>query len=136
MNPILKGILVLMISASAYAASDTATLLVVVGATSIQTSPQFAAVTGFSSIAENGSISLSFDLPISSKISLTIYDSQGKAIKTIASGQHSSGHHKLKWDYRDDSGEVAHSGLFFAVLEQNGQRAVSKIAVLNTVGSL
>ncbi len=64
----------------------------------------------------NPQTTISYRLPHSSEVSLTIYDALGRSVRQAVSGQQAAGSHEFVWDGRDDSGEAASSGIYFYTL--------------------
>ena len=62
----------------------------------------------------NPSTVIQFELPKAEPVTLTIYDLNGRHIKTLAKNQvFSQGTHSLTWDGRDQRGNIATSGMYF-----------------------
>jgi hypothetical protein len=68
---------------------------------------------------------IQFDLPVSSYINLDLYDILGNKVKTIATGNYSSGSHKVKLDASNLS-----SGVYFYRLETDGFSANKKLLLM------
>jgi hypothetical protein len=60
----------------------------------------------------NPSTSISFSLPKRTEVRLRIFDTNGRAVETIASGDFAAGHHTVSWDAIDLA-----SGMYFYQLE-------------------
>lgn len=75
-----------------------------------------------------------YDLPVTSQISLGIYDLLGREVRTLASGQISAGSHKVRWDGTDNRGVPVASGTYVYRLtgtEPGGtQTSISRMMVL------
>ena len=71
-----------------------------------------------------------FALPRAARISLAVFDQQGRRVRTLAAGGETAGEHVLAWDARDDGGRVLPSGLYFLRLEVEGRALVRRVAVL------
>jgi hypothetical protein len=63
-----------------------------------------------------GARTLSFTLPAAGEARLEILDVTGRRIRTLAAGVLEAGPHELTWDGRDERGNLAHAGLYFARL--------------------
>jgi hypothetical protein len=50
-------------------------------------------------------------------LTLRIYSSRGKLVRTLVDGKRSAGRHEVTWDGRDEHGHPAGSGVFFYRLE-------------------
>jgi protocatechuate 3,4-dioxygenase beta subunit len=73
---------------------------------------------------------ISFALPKEMEIKLSIYNIHGGLVTELYDGTMSSGAHLLTWDGRFDSGEVASSGLYFAVLSGPNVRKSLKLLLV------
>ncbi|OQB39384.1 MAG: flagellar basal body rod modification protein [Candidatus Latescibacteria bacterium ADurb.Bin168] len=60
----------------------------------------------------NPSTTIRFALPEASHVNLVVYDVNGRAIRTLASGSFSAGMHSVVWDARDDGGREVASGTY------------------------
>jgi len=66
----------------------------------------------------NPSTTIRFNLPQSSAVALTIYDLQGKLVRTLLNGEVlSAGRNEMSWRGRDDAGRRVASGTYFYRLE-------------------
>jgi len=63
---------------------------------------------------------LSFEIARAGRIDLSIYDVQGRKIRTIFSGWHNSGPGAAFWNGRRDDGIVAQNGIYFVRLMAPG----------------
>jgi hypothetical protein len=61
----------------------------------------------------NPTTTISFTLPASQDVSLTIYDAQGKVVRNLAGGVHSHGPHSVTWDGKDNNGNAVGTGIYF-----------------------
>ncbi len=71
----------------------------------------------------NPSTVISFQLPVDSEVSLTIYSLTGQFVKQVARGKFASGKHSVVWDGRDEHGRQAASGNYFYQLSAEGFRS-------------
>ena len=62
----------------------------------------------------NPSTTLTFTLSKAQAIELAIYDSRGRRVRTLLSGQRESGVNAVVWDGRDDEGRALVSGIYLA----------------------
>ncbi len=67
---------------------------------------------------------ISFRLPQSQQITLSIYNIRGTAVRRLYSGRLNGGEHRMTWDGRNDNGLVAGSGVYIYRL-QSGNRVLS-----------
>lgn len=60
---------------------------------------------------------MSYDLPSSSDVKLTVYDITGRVITTLRNGHESAGTYEVEWSGTDDPGNPVSTGLYFCRLE-------------------
>lgn len=58
-----------------------------------------------------------FALSLACDVSLTIYDTDGKIVRTLANGHFNRGEKSYNWDGRNDSGQNANPGIFICTLK-------------------
>lgn len=75
-----------------------------------------------------GEVRVSFTLPRAANARLRIVDAQGRAVATLVDGASEAGRHDVSWSGADASGRTAAPGLYFALLESEGARALTRIA--------
>jgi len=73
----------------------------------------------------NPSTSLSYSLPASGEIALTIYDIQGREVAALFEGYQAAGNHQAVFD-----GSQFASGIYFAVLQSGEFRQAQKLALI------
>jgi hypothetical protein len=78
----------------------------------------------------NPSTTLAFSLASDGQVSLKVMDVRGRRVATLLNEHRSAGDHTVVWNGKDDTGQQAASGMYFVILESEGQRAVRKIAML------
>jgi hypothetical protein len=78
----------------------------------------------------NPSISARLYIPQSSDLELTVFDVQGRKIKSLHAGAISSGWHTVVWDGRDDSGRGQASGMYFLRALNLGEVIVQKMTLV------
>lgn len=72
----------------------------------------------------NPATELSFELTAeSSEVQLVIYDALGRHVRTLSAGQFGPGVHLARWDGSDQRGRPVASGVYFAHLLVDGERA-------------
>lgn len=71
-----------------------------------------------------------FYLPKSGHATVRIYDVRGALVRTLREKWMSEGAHSLTWDGRDGTGHNAVSGIYFCVLEQDGEKQTRKMVLL------
>ncbi|NOX89761.1 MAG: choice-of-anchor D domain-containing protein [Calditrichaeota bacterium] len=66
----------------------------------------------------NGSTTIRFDLPQADRLTVLIYDINGRKIKTLTDQKHyEAGYYRLKWDGTNLHGMPVSSGLYFILLQ-------------------
>jgi parallel beta-helix repeat protein len=65
----------------------------------------------------NASTNIEFCLPEESHVSLEIFDSVGRKVSTIISGEYAAGEHRVTWNGRSEDGEPLASGIYFYKLK-------------------
>lgn len=79
----------------------------------------------------NPTTAISFQLSAGSRIDLTVYNSTGQLVKTLATGQRGPGTHEVIWDGRNDTGLPVGSGIYFYRLKtDNGDDEVKSMILL------
>ncbi len=61
----------------------------------------------------NPETSIKYGLPEPAQVKITIYDVNGRLIRTLVSGQKSAGNHSAIWNGRDEIGRKVVSGVYF-----------------------
>lgn len=75
-----------------------------------------------------GSTLVPFDLPRAARVTLEMFDLQGRRVREL-SGAFPSGSHVLEWDQRDDSGTPVAPGVYLYRLSAGRERADRKLIV-------
>ncbi len=78
----------------------------------------------------NPKTSIAFSLSQSGDAKLTVFDVQGRAVRTLAEGFMTAGEHLAEWDGRDAWGRQLSSGLYFYKLEAADQVLTEKMLML------
>ena len=68
-------------------------------------------------------------LPREARLTLAVYDQQGRRVRTLLADTQPAGEHPVAWDGRDDGGRPVASALYFVRLETGG-RAISRRLVV------
>ena len=76
------------------------------------------------------STTIRFDLPEASRITLEVFDIEGRVIATIADEEWEAGRHSVSWGAQDASGEPAGPGVYFLRMKAGEFTAVRKMMVL------
>lgn len=72
-----------------------------------------------------------FSLPRDSRVTLILFDQQGRKVRELAGGVISAGEHAVAWDGRDGSGRRVPSGLYFCRLEVEGRALIRRLAAIH-----
>jgi hypothetical protein len=70
---------------------------------------------------------IAYDLPVKSKVHLTIYDVDGRQVRKLAEGWQDAGRYSLNWDGRDKKGRACPTGVYFCCLKTEDRAAVEKL---------
>ena len=77
----------------------------------------------------NPSTTISFTLPVKERVTIVVYDANGRLVRTLIDENRGFGTHEVAWDGRDDAGAVVGSGVYFYRLTA-GKHTESKKMVL------
>ena len=69
-------------------------------------------------------------MPQKSDVSLKIYDSSGKLIRTLVEGERKAGKYSLTWDGKDEDGKTVSSGAYFYQLDRDGEMKTKQAILL------
>jgi len=78
----------------------------------------------------NPYINIYYELPVSEQVTITIMNLLGQEVKTIVNKVHQPGRYSSSWDGKDSYGQVLQSGIYFAVINRQSGRDISKITFL------
>jgi len=78
----------------------------------------------------NPLVNLGFKLENSANLELSIYDVQGRLVKTIAQGIHNSGNYTFQWDGMSTQGLPQSSGVYLVRLTSNSDQQIQRITLL------
>ena len=71
----------------------------------------------------------SFSLQQSQKVSIQIFDMNGRLIKALANTELQQGIHKLRWNANDEKGNAVSPGIYFLKMQTAGYTETKKIVV-------
>jgi flagellar hook assembly protein FlgD len=74
---------------------------------------------------------LQYSLPEAARVSLTVFDAQGRVVRTLVDQDAAAGTFRATWDGLGDSGQAVARGLFFARLTAGGKVVDTKKLVLD-----
>ena len=78
----------------------------------------------------NPETTVTYVLPRSGAVKLEIFDATGAVVRTMHSGQQSSGRHQFLWDGTDESRSVVASGMYYYRLQVNDSFLVKKMTLV------
>ena len=78
----------------------------------------------------NNSVSISFEMPNSKNVNLTIFDMKGRLVRQLSLGVLGIGSHKVLWDGKNDLGNELPSGIYMIVLELGDEFNIQKISLV------
>ena len=78
----------------------------------------------------NNLVSISFEIPNSKNVNLSIFDMNGRLVRQLNLGVLSGGLHKVLWDGKNNLGNELSSGIYMAVLEVGGKINIQKISLI------
>jgi hypothetical protein len=77
------------------------------------------------------STALRFVLPARAEIDLSIYDMQGRRVRTLWRGTREAGRHELRWDGHDSNGAPSPTGVYFCRLTTGGVVDSQKLVLVH-----
>jgi photosystem II stability/assembly factor-like uncharacterized protein len=78
----------------------------------------------------NPSTVISFQLPVNSEVTLSIFNTNGQLVKKLVAGEMNAGRHHLVWDATDDRGVRVASGVYLYVIKAGEFTAQRKLVVM------
>jgi endonuclease/exonuclease/phosphatase family metal-dependent hydrolase len=78
----------------------------------------------------NSSASIDYELEISSRVKLVVFNALGQEVKVLVDGEAEIGNHRLWWDGSNREGFPVPSGVYFIVLTSERGQSFKKIVVL------
>ncbi len=78
----------------------------------------------------NAATRISFELPVQSKVALTIFNVLGERVRTLVNNSLESGSHSVIWDGKDATGTVCASGVYLYRLQVGELSDTKKLVVL------
>ena len=73
---------------------------------------------------------IGFTLPQAGEVTLAIYNTEGQLVRHLIAGQYQRGHHRVRWDARDDNGRRVASGVYLYTLQAGEFVAKKKLSLL------
>jgi hypothetical protein len=78
----------------------------------------------------NPATTLAFTSPRDGRVTVAVYDLQGRLVRTLVSGAFAAGEHQVRWDGLTDGGRRAGSGVYMARIDAAGDRAAAKLMLV------
>ena len=78
----------------------------------------------------NPSTTISFFLPEQGRVTLTIFDVQGKRVRTLVDETRDAGRQLVLWDGRNDAGNTVGSGIYYCRLVADKKVHTKKLVIL------
>ncbi len=78
----------------------------------------------------NPSTTMAYTVPRASRVTLAIFDIQGRRVATLVDEFQAAGRHVASWNGQGDDGAHAPSGVYFARLESGGESKTGKIMLV------
>jgi hypothetical protein len=78
----------------------------------------------------NPSTTIRYEITSAQRITLGVYDVQGRLVKTLADRAENAGAHEITWQGRDNRGQIVASGIYLVRLAGEDQVATRKIIML------
>ena len=71
-----------------------------------------------------------YDLPEDQFVSIAIYDVMGRNIRNLMNMNQTAGYHSIRWDAKNDIGEVVAAGMYIYSIQAGEFRATKKMVLL------
>ena len=78
----------------------------------------------------NPTTTINYQLPVNSKVKLSIYNIKGQKVKTLISDQLLAGQHSVVWNGTDDNGKSISSGIYFYKMNTGEYTSIKKMILL------
>jgi flagellar hook assembly protein FlgD len=72
-------------------------------------------------------VALQYSLPIPADVKVAVFDVQGRLVRSLDSGHREAGPHRLQWDGKNEHGNAAATGIYFARVEYGSRALISRI---------
>ncbi|MFA5032560.1 MAG: T9SS type A sorting domain-containing protein [bacterium] len=73
---------------------------------------------------------ISYTIPQTGKVNLTIYDITGKPVRTLVNAEQKPGFNNASWDKKTDDGSSVSSGVYFYKLNIKGYNSITKTMIV------
>lgn len=78
----------------------------------------------------NPSTMLSYRIPSTGRVAITVYDVQGRLVERLLDEDKAAGPHTMQWQGRDHNGNTAASGIYFARITHAGVTRTQKLVLI------
>ena len=78
----------------------------------------------------NPATTIEFDLPVSGKVDLKIFNLLGEEVATLLEKEFEAGRHSVKWNGLNNSKELVSSGVYFYSIKAGSFNAVKKMILI------
>lgn len=78
----------------------------------------------------NPTTTISYQLPIDSKVILTIFDINGNKIKELINDYHSAGHRSVSWNGTNNNGQSVSGGVYIYTLQAGSYNKTQKMLMI------
>jgi hypothetical protein len=78
----------------------------------------------------NPRTTLRFSIPEAGVVNLSVYDVNGRLVRTLVSGDRTAGMHEVVWDARDDAGRAVACGVYVYRLTAGADVAVQRMVLV------
>jgi flagellar hook assembly protein FlgD len=75
-------------------------------------------------------MTFAFDLVRATTIDLDVFDTTGRRVATVDSGPRQAGHHELRWNRRDASGNSLAAGVYYGRLRASDGSRITRLVLL------
>ena len=89
------------------------------------TLPTFAAPNPF-----NPNTTITYTVQEDGPVSVKVYNTQGRLIRTLYEGQSAKGTHQIVWDGRNSAGEIVSSGLYLYKVNADGKIYTERMTLM------
>ncbi len=78
----------------------------------------------------NHSTTIAYETPDVVRVQVTIFDANGRLVRTLVDSQQETGYHKVLFNGRDDTGRMLTSGIYHVRVTAGGYSVMQKLVLL------
>ena len=78
----------------------------------------------------NPTTNITYELPISSRVKITIYDLLGNKVKQLVNNRQSSGNKSIIWNAKNENNKKVSAGVYIYSIETSGFKSSKKMLLL------